>query len=136
MGINSFSFTLQEFKRIEQTIQHIYTKTGPYTSSDISRQLDILFSRLGTNLDGLLKQIEATIPKADRASLLGGSVLEDFAIEHSMLLEQKENTPLWRALLDKNSFKGKQLSRDLDLAEISIDNLKSARSNLCVYLLV
>lgn len=93
IGINSFSFTLSEFKRIEQTIRHIHEKSGPYSSVDVSRQLDILFERLGNNLDGLLKQIEQTIPKADRASLLGGDVLESFAIEHSMLLEQKEVCP-------------------------------------------
>jgi len=116
----------------------------------VSRQLDILFERLGNNLDGLLNSIELTIPKADRASLLGGTVLEDFAFEHSALLEMKEvrypesklwlysscvwlkNTPLWKALLDKSSYKGKQLSRDLDLAELSIENLKSARTNLSV----
>lgn len=123
---------MQEFKRIEQTIKHIYAKTGPYTSADISRQLDILFERLSGNLDGLLNQIEGTIPKADRASLLGGTVLLDFAREQQTLLIEKENTPLWRQLMDKSSFKGKQLGRDLELAEVSIDNLKTARSDLSV----
>ena len=121
---------MQEFKRIEQTIKHIYAKTGPYTSADISRQLDILFERLSGNLDGLLNQIEGTIPKADRASLLGGTVLLDFAREQQTLLIEKENTPLWRQLMDKSSFKGKQLGRDLELAEVSIDNLKTARTDL------
>lgn len=57
-------------------------------------------------------------------------MLVDLNTERLRLLETKEQTPLWRALLEAHSFKGKQLQRDLDLAEDSIGNLKAARTQL------
>lgn len=94
------------------------------------RQLDDLFTRMTKNLDGLLSSIQDTLPLASRASHLGGDVLLDLNVERARLVESKEQTPLWWALVEAHTFKGKQLQRDLSLAEVSIGGLQDARSQL------
>lgn len=127
-GVNSFSWTVREFMRIQSTINKM--QHSQYTSQDVARQLDDLFSRLGRNLDAVLSSIQSALPLANRASHLGGQVLFDLSQEHLRLVQHKEETPLWKSLLDTSRFKGRQLQRDLDLAEVSINGLKSARSQL------
>jgi hypothetical protein len=57
----------------------------------------------------LLEHIEKALPLADAASLLGGEVLEALEGEARRLEDLKENTPLWRQMLDKTSWRGERL---------------------------
>jgi hypothetical protein len=80
LAINTFSWTLREFNRVEHML------TSPtYSDKDIAKSLDIFFERLAGDLGTLFDHIEVAIPTADQASILGGSIVNDFAIEHARL---------------------------------------------------
>jgi hypothetical protein len=107
-----------EFGIITKTIKHMYEQTGRYTPEDVTTQLNRMLDNLSTSLDDILAKIEAARGSSARAGEIGKQVLVRFTQEERRLRELKEDTPLWRFLLEKNSFKGRQLSRDIDLTSL------------------
>lgn len=123
-------WSTRQFSRIEKTIELLQSKGTRYKPSDVSRQLDDLFTQLAEDLGSLLNDISTVIPVSQRASDLGGRVMFEIGREHSKLNELRETTPLWRRLLDASSFASRQLSRDLQLTGDSVLNLKTTRRSL------
>lgn len=71
-----------------------------------------------------MNQIENSLPLAARASDLGTTVAKQLLEEHYKLLKTKESTPLWRKLLERDSWGSNQLRRDLELTSESVEALK------------
>jgi hypothetical protein len=139
------SWTVHEFNVILKTIQRMQANEGKYTPEDVTRQLDRMLDNLSSSLDDMLGKIEQARGSASRASDIGKQVLVRFKQEERRLRELKEDTPLWRFLLEKNTFKGRQLSRDIDLTSLrcgfspgedpsdwarSIENVRTTGENL------
>eukprot|EP01113_Clastostelium_recurvatum_P033302 TRINITY_DN4387_c0_g1_i9.p1 TRINITY_DN4387_c0_g1~~TRINITY_DN4387_c0_g1_i9.p1 ORF type:complete len:499 (-),score=92.98 TRINITY_DN4387_c0_g1_i9:3-1322(-) len=130
IGINSFVFILHEFARIEDIIDHIYEGKTDYSTKTIEKNLDSLFIRIGSDFGRLLDSVERTLLSAEHASELGRKIMEHVSTEHMRLQRMRTDKPLWRWLADVNSWKGKQLSRDIMLMEQSIFNLRDIHRRL------
>ncbi|KAG0150215.1 hypothetical protein CROQUDRAFT_104511 [Cronartium quercuum f. sp. fusiforme G11] len=123
-GINTFSFVAHEFSRIQDLIDLVQSGHSTYTTQTVSHNLDLLFDHLSRELSRLLVQIEQSLPLAARAADLGTGVARQLLEERFKLLKTKESTPLWRKLLDQQSWGSKQLARDLALTSESVEGLK------------
>ena len=89
--------------------------SGVYGREDVARSLDSFFERLNDDLDTLIERIQQASRLATDASATGHYLAEDFERERMRLMEQKEDTPFWRALTERGTFKANQLSRNLDI---------------------
>ncbi|KAL7409129.1 hypothetical protein BDY24DRAFT_404321 [Mrakia frigida] len=127
-GINSFSWIVHEFARLES---HLLTISPPPPSSESSapllsnpssssvntytqthhpsprsmrlfqNQLTSLLTHLSTSLTSLQSSIEATLPLADRASKLGGQLQEEFFASELVLEEESRRDPVWLPLVGR-----------------------------------
>ncbi|KAH9825060.1 hypothetical protein DFH28DRAFT_877827 [Melampsora americana] len=123
-GINTFSFVAHQFSRLQDLIELIQSGSKKYTTQHVSHNLDILFERLSIDLTRLLNEIELCLPLASRATDLGTQLTSQLLSSHFKLLKIKENTPLWKKILERDSWSQKQLVRDLALTSDSVESLK------------
>ncbi|KAI5481619.1 hypothetical protein MNV49_002845 [Pseudohyphozyma bogoriensis] len=125
-GISSFTWIVHEFTRIEDLL----ARPQPPSEDFLQNSLTKLYQKISSDLTLLLSSLDRALPLADRASALGGRVGSALAIEYSRVQREKEEIPVWRGLVERNSWKGKQLRRDLELAGGSVEWVKDVRRDL------
>lgn len=104
-------------------------KTG-HSKCALQTELQGLFENLSRDLSRLLHEIEFTLPIASRAADLGTRVAGKVLEEHYRLVRHRNSTPLWRKLLNKDSWAAKQLEHDLILTSDSVEGLKRTSQRL------
>lgn len=96
-----------------------------YTANTVSNNLDLLFDSLSRDLTRLSIEIEAVLPILSSAAELATEGARQLLKENRKLLKIQESVPLWRKLLEKQSWDAKQLKRDLALTARSVEGLMS-----------
>lgn len=132
-GINSFTWILNEFSRLEYLIHTTSISSNPsLPHPELESLLQSLFSKMSTDLSELLLILDRAIPLADRAQDLGGKLAESFTATEYNLEKEKSKNQDWKRFLPTfgNDWKAQQVRKDLDLMGSTINNILSTRSNL------
>ncbi|KAM0754658.1 hypothetical protein T439DRAFT_321691 [Meredithblackwellia eburnea MCA 4105] len=127
-GLNSFTWIVHEFTRLEELIDNAVSRSTPHAK--IETLLTTLYSKISDDLNLLLAALEKSIRVADFASTLGGRLMGSLLEEHATIQREKESVGVLMGLVERQGWKGKQLRRDLKLADESVRSVKELRANL------
>lgn len=129
-GLNSFTWIVHEFTRLENVIDSAATRPSSTNRAALDSLLTSLYEKISTDLSALLTALDRAIRVADRASSLGGRLVGALSEEEFGLRREKEDASVWKNLIERQGWKGKQLKRDLALAGESVGAVKDLRWNL------
>lgn len=105
---------------MQKIILSIQNGEKEYTRKAAARILYRVVDRISETLKSLVTTIEDSIPLASRGSELGKDLAARFLKENNKLQKLRADTPLWRFLLDSQSWSGRQLARDLEMTSESV----------------
>ncbi|KAK4705495.1 hypothetical protein P7C70_g695, partial [Phenoliferia sp. Uapishka_3] len=122
--------SVHEFTRLEELIERVNTKPTSSSLASLSSLLSSLYSKISSDLSSLLHALDKSISVADQASSLGGLLMGALASEATQLQREKDDVGVWKSLMERKGWKGKQMKRDLKLAEESVKGVRGLRMNL------
>ncbi|GAA96540.1 hypothetical protein E5Q_03208 [Mixia osmundae IAM 14324] len=128
-ALTDFGTIVYEFRRIESTIKGIESGSA-YTVDDMTKQLDSLFDRISYTTGSIVNQIDSAIPIIDEASDVAQTVKGYLYRGDRMLSKEIEDRPLWRRVVEYDTYKAKQLNRDMQLTQTSILTVRAAHLKL------
>ncbi|KAL8286368.1 hypothetical protein RQP46_004385 [Phenoliferia psychrophenolica] len=130
LALNSFTWILHEFDRLEELIERTHSRPSAATRATLDRLLAALYTKISDDLSSLLLSLDVGIQVSDQASDLGGRLIGALSSEHATIQREQEEIPIWKKLVERQGWKGKQMARDLKLAEESVSGVKTLRHNL------
>lgn len=134
---SAFTWITHDFERTLATLTS--STSAPPTAARLEAATHSLMTRLQEQLDALYVATERAIPFADRASSLGGTLIEEMTSERQRLKELSKETPVWMRYLDRGKAlavgqsepsKLEMLHTDLQLTSQSIGRLRQIRDGL------
>lgn len=125
---------------MQRIILSIQEEEQRYSLIAAARILHSVVDQMSADLEDLETTIQDSIPTALRGSDLGKIVATRLLKEQKRLQKVRADTPLWRFLLDTQTWAGQQLTRDLRMTSKSVKTvitismkLEDLRANMVTF---
>ncbi|KAH9811086.1 hypothetical protein DFH28DRAFT_1085246 [Melampsora americana] len=96
-----------------------------YSTTSAQVRLEDLVKTISEGFSGLQAQVDAAIPLARQGSNFAASVGAQFAQQNMQLRKLKAGIPLWKRLVDFNTWRSQSLTRNIAMTSTSASTLRS-----------
>jgi len=106
----------------------IFSRSPPDPSAELKQRLKVFHEWISKNAKGLLLFIDEILPVIEEASVMGGTIMEDFMKEKERVNRDQGHTNIWTQIFN-GEYVG-NLQKDFDLTTLTIRQLMQLRREL------